>query len=256
MDDTKLVDEAKQQQDGEKQKPKSEGERRVEMARRLLAELVGTFALTFVAAGGEVAAVLTHDSINVVARAVAPGLLVMAMIYTVGKESGAHFNPGVTLAFAMRRDFPWHRVPGYWIAQFVGAILAALLLRALFGLVGHVGATFPHHGLMVALVMEAVLTFFLITVILGTAAHGKVVGANAALAVGATIALDGLFAEPISGASMNTARSLGPALVSGQLGDMWIYIFGPLIGVIVAVAVAWLLRGSTNPEAVKTAKGD
>ncbi len=224
-------------------------------ARRLFAELLGTFALTFVAAGGEVIAVISGGAVSPAARAVAPGLLVMAMIYTLGSQSGAHFNPVVTLAFTLRQDFPWRRIPGYWGAQIIGAVLAALLLRALFGLVGHLGATLPLHGTGEAVVMEVVLTFLLVTVILGTATNHRLTGPNAAIAVGGTIALLGLFAAPISGASMNPFRSLAPALVSGQLADAWIYIVGPFAGALLAVIVAWLLRGRTTQEAVETAKG-
>lgn len=224
-------------------------------ARRLFAELLGTFALTFVAAGGEVIAEISGGAVSPAARAVAPGLLVMAMIYTLGSQSGAHFNPVVTLAFTLRRDFPWRRIPGYWGAQIVGAVLAALLLRALFGLVGHLGATLPRHGTGEAVVMEVVLTFLLVTVILGTATNHRLTGPNAAIAVGGTIALLGLFAAPISGASMNPFRSLAPALVSGQLADAWIYIVGPFAGALLAVIVAWVLRGRTTQEAVETAKG-
>jgi aquaporin Z len=179
-------------------------------SRRLLPELLGTFALALVAAGGEVIAVISGGAVSPAARAVAPGLLVMAMIYTLGSQSGAHFNPVVTLAFTLRQDFPWKRVPGYWGAQMLGAILAALLLRAIFGLVGHLGATLPHHGTIEALVIEIVLTFLLVTVILGTATNHRLTGPNAALAVA---------------------------------------------GGLLAVLVAWLLRGRTTPEAVKTAKG-
>jgi aquaporin Z len=186
---------------------------------------------------------------------VAPGLLVMVMIYSLGNVSGAHFNPVVTLAFALRRDFQWRRVPGYWGAQFAGAILAALLLRVLFGLVEHLGANQPHYELPVALTMEVVLTFFLVTVILATATNHSLVGHNAGIAVGSTIALDGLFAGPISGASMNPARSLGPVLVSWHFADAWIYVVGPVLGAVIAVIFAWLLRGGTTPEAVKTAGG-
>jgi aquaporin Z len=224
--------------------------------RRLLAELLGTFALTLVAAGGEVIATISGGAVSPAARVVAPGLLVMAMIYTLGSQSGAHFNPVVTLAFTLRRDFPWCRVPGYWGAQLVGAVLAALLLRLLFGLVGHLGATLPHHGTIQALVMEVMLTFLLITVILGTATNHRLTGPNAAIAVGGTIVLAGLFAGPISGASMNPARSFGPFLVSGQLADAWIYVVGPIAGALLAVIVAWLLRGGTTKEAVETAKGN
>lgn len=239
-----------------KKKLATDGNSRIEISRRLLAEFIGTFALTFIAAGGEVVAVITHGGVSEAARAVAPALVVMAMIYTFGGQSGAHFNPGVTLAFALRRDFPWTRVPGYWLAQFAGSILAALLLRILFGLAGHVGANQPNFGVVTSLVIEIVLTFFLITVILGTATSSKIVGHNAALAVGGTIALAGLFGGPISGASMNTARSLGPALLNGDLSNIWIYIAGPLAGVLLAVGLAYLLRGRTNPHAVEVAKGD
>lgn len=243
-------------QDNDSQSDVIEEESLKDESRRLLAELLGTFALVLVAAGGEVIAAISGGEVSHAARAVAPGLLVMAMIYTLGSQSGAHFNPVVTLAFTLRQDFPWKRVPGYWGAQLIGAVLAALLLRALFGTAGQLGATLPRHGIMEALVMEAVLTFLLVTVILGTATNHRLTGPNAAIAVGGTIALLGLFAGPVSGASMNPARSLGPFLVSGQLADAWIYIVGPLAGGILAVLVAWLLRGRTTSEAVETAKGD
>ena len=188
-------------QDGDIQKSANRDGRLKDELRRLLAEFLGTFALTLVAAGGEVIAGISGGEVSPAARAVAPGLLVMAMIYTLGSQSGAHFNPVVTLAFTLRQDFPWKRVPGYWGAQLVGAILAALLLRVLFGLVGHLGATLPRHGTIEALVMEIVLTFLLVTVILGTATNHRLTGPNAAIAVGGTIALLALFAGPISGAS-------------------------------------------------------
>jgi aquaporin Z len=224
--------------------------------RRLLAEVLGTFLLTLVAAGGGVIGAVSGGAVSLNALVVAPALLVMAMIYTVGNLSGAHFNPVVTLAFAIRGDFPWRRLPGYWLAQFIGAVLAALFLRSLFGLAGHLGETLPHHGAIISLIMEMVLTFTLLTVILGTATNHKLVGHNAALAVGGTIALTGLFAAPISGASMNPARSLGPFLVAGQLADAWIYIVGPLVGSLLAVGVAWLLRGGTTKYAIEAAEGE
>lgn len=228
----------------------------VDITRRLAAELLGTFALTFVAAGGDVIATVGGRPTGGPAQVIAPALLVMAMIYSFGPISGAHFNPIVTLAFALRGNFPWSRVPGYVLAQSVGAVLAAALLRALFGLSGHLGATLPRHGLFTSFVMEGILTFILVTVILATAANYKVVGHNAALAVGATIALDGLFAGPISGASMNPARSFGPEVVSGRLGDFWLYLLGPLVGSVAAAAVAWFLRGSGSPYARHAATGD
>ena len=223
--------------------------------RCLLAEMLGTFLLTFVAAGADVYDAIGHGPVNANARLVAPGLMVMAMIYVVGGLSGAHFNPVVTLAFALRRDFPWKRVPGYIIVQLIGAIIAALILRSLFGLAGHLGETLPHAGTIPALVTEIILTFILITVILGTATNHSLIGHNAALAVGGTIALDGMFAYTASGASMNPARSLGPFIVAGQLGDAWIYIVGPLVGGLIAVGIAYLLRGKTTPQAVETASG-
>ncbi|HEY7975253.1 MAG TPA: aquaporin [Ktedonobacterales bacterium] len=225
---------------------------------RLLTESLGAFLLTLVAAGPSVISVATGVTISQPAAVVAPGLVVMALIYTVGDVSGAHFNPIVTLAFAVRQDFPWRRVPGYMLAQFVGAILAAGLLRALFGNVGHLGATLPNPrtGDLAALVMEFVLTCLLVTVILGTAHADRLVGHNAALAVGATIALNGLFASPVSGASMNPARSFGPALVSGDLGSVWIYFVGPLAGALLATLIARALHGQTNDAARRAASGN
>ena len=223
---------------------------------RLLAEALGAFALTAVAAGGIMVSTISHGEVGLVAHYVAGGLIVAAMIYTLGGTSGAHFNPAVTLAFALRRDFPWRRVPGYWLAQLIGGIVAALLLRLLFGTVEHLGATLPHAGTMVSFGTEILLTFFLVTVILGVTSKAELVGNNVAIAVGSTIILCGLFAGPISGASMNPARSLGPFLVTGQLGDAWIYVVGPLVGSLLAVGMAWLLRGATNPKARKAAQGE
>jgi aquaporin Z len=227
----------------------------VTIVRRLFAELLGTFALTFVAAGGIVIAAVSEGGLGGTAIVTAPGLVVAAMIYTVGPISGAHFNPAVTLAFAIRGNFPWRRVPGYWVAQFVGAVLAALLLRALFGLDGQLGVTLPHYSVLATLAMETFLTFLLVTVILAIAANFKIIGHNSAFAVGVTIILGGLFAEPISGASMNPARSFGPAIVSGQMQDLWIYFVGPVAGTLIAVVVAWLLRGPPSPYAAEMARG-
>jgi len=221
----------------------------------LLAELFGTFALTFVAAGGLVIKEVSHDQVEYVARVAAPGLAVMAIIYTLGDISGAHINPAVTLAFALRRAFAWGRVPGYWLAQLLGASLAALILYALFGEVNHLGATLPHFGDTPAFVMEIILTIFLVSVIIGTAQKSKIVGPNAGMAVGATVALCGLFADPISGASMNPARSLGPALVSGDLSSAWIYLVGPFVGSIAAVVLAWVLKGPPNQNETEAASG-
>lgn len=226
--------------------------------RRLCAELLGTFLLTLVAAGADVIGATTGHPADSLARYVAPALLVMAMIYTIGNVSGAHLNPVVTLAFSLRRDFPWGRVLGYWGAQMAGSLLAALFLLVVFGDAAHLGATMPNPrtGDGAALVTEIVLTALLVTVVLGTAHNQRLVGHNAAFAVAGTIALAGLFAGPVSGASLNPARSFGPALLGGALGSYWIYLVGPFTGALLAAGMAWILRGSHSPAAVAAATGD
>jgi aquaporin Z len=163
----------------------------------------------------------------------------------MGAVSGAHLNPVVSLAFALRGDFPWKRVPGYVLVQLVGATLACLFLYAVFGDVQHLGATLPGPGYSnwQALLMEVALTATLVSVILGTASAAQNVGAIAALGVGGYIALAGLWSAPVSGTSMNPARSFGPALVSGDLGSYWVYLVGPLAGALIAVGCAFVLRG-------------
>jgi aquaporin Z len=165
-------------------------------------------------------------------------------------------NPAVTLAFAARGVFPWRYVPAYWLAEMAGAVLAALALRGLLGDIGHLGATAPGVGLVPALLMEATLVALLVSVILGTATHHSVVGPNAAVAVGGTVALCGLIAHPVSGASMNPARSLGPAIVSHSWGGVWIYAVGPIAGALLAVVLAWLLHGGRDPEERSAAEGE
>jgi aquaporin Z len=211
--------------------------------RRLFSELLGTFALVLAAAGGG----LLHakGQISLAAAVVAPGLMVTAIILFMGAVSGAHLNPAVSLAFALRGDFPWRRVPGYIIIQLIGATLACLFLRWIFGNVYHLGATLPGPGYhdWQALLMEIVLTALLVSVILGTASAAQNVGAIAALGVGGYIALAGLWAAPVSGVSMNPARSFGPALVSGYWTSYWVYLVGPLAGMLIAVGFAYVLRG-------------
>jgi aquaporin Z len=211
--------------------------------RRLFSELFGTFALVLVAAGGGI--LLGKGQISLAAAVVAPGLMVMAIILFMGAVSGAHLNPGVSLAFALRGDFPWLRVPGYIVTQLFGATLACLFLDAVFGNVQHLGATLPGSGYedWQALLMEVVLTALLVSVILGTASAAQNVGAIAALGVGGYIALAGLWSAPVSGTSMNPARSFGPALVSGDWTSYWVYVVGPLAGALIAVGFAYVLRG-------------
>jgi aquaporin Z len=176
----------------------------------------------------------------------------MAVILFTGAVSGAHLNPVVSVAFALRRDFPWKRVPGYILAQLVGATLAALFLLAVFGNVQHLGATLPGAGYRnwQALLLEIALTGGLVSVILGTASRAQNVGSVGALGVGGYVALAGLWAAPVSGTSMNPARSFGPALVSGDWTAYWIYVVGPLTGAIIAVGCAVILRGRGGGDAV------
>jgi aquaporin Z len=230
---------------------------RVVWGRRLLSEAFGTFALTFVAAGADATATLTGGEVGPAARAVAPALLVMAMIYALGDVSGAHFNPAVSLAFAVRGLLPRSWLVRYWGAQLAGAVVAAIVLRALFASASDAGVSAPHVASGVALVIEAILTWLLITVILGTADRHQIVGPNAALAVGGTIALCGLIALPIEGASMNPARSFGPALVALDMANLWIYWLGPAVGALLAVGLARALHGPPPPdgEAADAARG-
>jgi aquaporin Z len=211
--------------------------------RRLFAELLGTFMLVLVAAGGG----LLHGEgkISLAAAVAAPGLMVMAIILFMGAVSGAHLNPVVSFAFALRGDFPWKRLPGYVLIQLIGATLACLFLYGVFGNVEHLGATLPGAGYSgwQALLMEVALTATLVSVILGTASAAQQVGAIAALGVGGYIALAGLWAAPVSGTSMNPARSFGPALVSGDFSSYWVYVLGPLAGALIAVGSAYVLRG-------------
>ncbi|MEO8692203.1 MAG: aquaporin [Acidimicrobiales bacterium] len=225
--------------------------------RRLFAEFLGTAMLVLVAAGGAVVNAVVDGSVSPTARVVAPGLVVMVVIYSTGAVGGAHLNPAVTLCFTVRGNFPWIRVPGYVAMQLCGAIVASAVLRALFGNVGELGATLPSAGVSSgqALVVEVLLTLGLVTVILGTASGAKNVGPNAAIAVGAYVALAGMWAAPISGASMNPARSLGPALIGAHWSDWWVYVVGPGVGGLVAVVCAWLLRGPPSAAANEAAQG-
>ena len=214
--------------------------------RRLFSEVLGTFFLVLVAVGGGmVSARFGGQAVPYTAKVVAPALMVAAIILFMGAVSGAHLNPGVSIAFALRGDFPWKRVPAYIVAQFLGAILATLLLWALIGKQGSAGLTLPGHGISTttALLWEVVLTAGLVSVILGTASGAQQLGPLAAIAVGSYIALAGLWGSPVSGASMNPARSLGPALVLNDWTSWWAYLIGPVAGGVIAVGIAYVLRG-------------
>ena len=214
--------------------------------RRLFSELFGTFLLVLVAAGGGMMGRAFPGSISRSAAVVAPGLMVMAVILFMGKVSGAHLNPAVSLAFALRGDFPWRRVPGYFATQLIGASLAALFLQAVVHVSAMYGSNYPAAGssALDAFLMEAVLTLGLVSVILGTASGAQQVGLFGAIGVGAYVALAGLWASPLSGASMNPARTFGPDLLSVDFTNYWVYVVGPLAGAVLAVGVAFILRGS------------
>jgi aquaporin Z len=226
--------------------------------RRLLAEVFGTFLLVLVGAGAAVVGALSSGAISRPAAVTAPGLMVMAIILSMGNVSGAHLNPAVTLAFTLRRDFPWRRVPGYVLAQLAGAALACLVLWAVYGKVGRLGATEPGVGVSdwQAMWTELVLTCGLASTILGTASRAQNVGPLSAVAVGGYIVLAGLWSSPISDASMNPARSFAPDLVLGRFDHLWVYLLGPLLGAAIAVAIARLLGGpGGDPEAAEAARG-
>jgi aquaporin Z len=214
--------------------------------RRLFSELLGTFLLVLVGAGGAVVDAASHGAISRTAAVSAPGLMVLAIILFMGAISGAHLNPAVTFAFWLRGDFPARRVPGYIVVQLIGAALACLFLRAVFGRIGDLGATLPGSGIdhWQAMLIELVLTVGLVSTILATASRAQNVGPLAAFGVGSYIILAGLWSSPISGASMNPARSFGPDIVLGDFSSYWVYLAGPFAGAAIAVGIAYVLRGS------------
>jgi aquaporin Z len=225
--------------------------------RRIFSEFWGTFLLVVVAAGADVVAAKSGGAVTLGMAVVAPGMMVMVVIYFMGTVSGAHLNPAVTFAFALRQNFPWPRVPGYILGQIAGGIAAAIFLRAMFGTIGKLGATEPGAGVsaLQALLMEVLLTAGLVSTILGTASGARNIGANGAIAVGAYIALAGLWAAPISGASMNPVRSLAPDLVRLDFAAGWIYLIGPFAGALIGVVFEWILKGSATLTGTIAAQG-
>jgi aquaporin Z len=225
--------------------------------RRLFAEVLGTFLLVLAGAGGGVVDAVSNGAIGRGASVTAPGLMVTAIILFMGAVSGAHLNPAVTLGFALRGDFPWRRVPGYILAELLGSTLAVLLLWGMFGKVGSLGATEPGTGIsdVQAMLMELILTVGLFSVILGTASRSQNLGPLSALGVGAYIVLAGLWSSPISGASMNPARSFGPDLVLGDFAHYWVYVVGPILGAVIAVGFAFVLRGRADAGGAAAAQG-
>jgi aquaporin NIP len=209
--------------------------------RRVCAEGIGAYALV-VAGCGAIMVNSQTGALTHVGVALTFGLIIMVMIAATGHISGAHFNPAVTVAFALTRHFPWAEVPVYVGGQMIGAVAAALTLLGLFGPVAQLGMTLPAGGAWQSFGLEVVLTAFLMFVIMAVATDTRAVGQLAALAIGGTVALDALFGGPISGASMNPARSLGPALVAGVWTEQWVYLLAPLVGASLGASLYQLIR--------------
>ena len=211
------------------------------LARCLVAEAFGTFALVFAGAGAIMVDAKTHQ-LGHIGVAITFGLVIMAMIYAIGHISGAHFNAAVTLAFVLTRHFPLRRAVAYWGAQLAGAVTAALVLRGSLGNIAHVGATLPSGSQAQSFLWELVMTAFLMFVVMAVATDTRAVGEAAAIAIGATIGFDAMFGGPISGASMNPVRSIGPAVVSGDLHALWLYIVAPVIGAAIGAVLYQFVR--------------
>jgi len=203
-----------------------------------VAEFIGTFALVFFGCGA-----VAVGQLPPVGIALAFGLVIAVMIYALGHVSGAHFNPAVSIGFALGRHFPWPRVATYAVAQVAGAVSGALMLRVTLGASAPLGVTHPAGSDLQALAWEALLSFVLMLVITAVATDTRAVGEAAALAIGGAVTLGALVGGPVTGASMNPARSIGPALVSGDLGSLWVYLIGPIAGAAGAALVYRYLRG-------------
>ena len=216
------------------------------LPKRSLAEGIGTFGLVFATAGANVVNELSEGRITHLGVGLVSGLIITAMIYAVGHISGAHFNPAVTVGFAAARHFPVKELPVYWAAQLVGGSVGAMSLLGLFGRVGTMGGTMPRGSALESFGFEIPLTFILMFVIMAVATDSRAQGGQAALAVGVTVGLNSIFGGPISGASMNPARSFGPALAAWNWGDHWIYWTAPFVGAVLGAVVYNLLRSSTE----------
>lgn len=218
------------------------------MLKKYVAEFVGTFALVFIGCGTEAMVGITKSYAGILMINVAFGMIIAAMIYMLGRISGAIFNPALTFGFAIAKRFPWRYVLPYWLAQVAGAVFASLLLFLIINPEAtnvHFGATLPKAGSGNSFLLEIVLTFFLMLSNMATATDRRVDHAASGITVGLTIMVDGLFGMTLSGASMNPARSLGPALFAGglALSSVWIYILAPLVGALIAAPLYELIRG-------------
>jgi aquaporin Z len=224
--------------------------------RRLLAAALGTFLLTSVSIAPDVFSAGLGVDVPDAVRAVVPAMMVALVIYSMGDVSGAHINPAVTIAFALRRAFPWFRVPGYVGAQILGACVAAAVFRGRFGTAGHLGTSRPYVDTGTALVVEMALSALLILVILNVSTRESLVGPGAAIPVAMVLAVDGLLAGKVSGASMNPARSLGPALVGGSMEQVWLYVVAPLAGALIAAALTYGVHGRYTGAEEQAAQGE
>ena len=216
------------------------------MLKKSVAEFIGTFGLVFAATGAIMVNQLTDGQVTHLGAGLTVGMAVGVMVFATGHISGAHINPAVTIAFAVSRHFPWKNVPYYLAAQLAGAVSDILVLLGILGDVAAMGATLPSGSDLQSLGLEIVLTFFLMFVIMAVATDARAAGQVAALAIGGTVGLEAIFAGPISGASMNPARSLGPALVGWTWSSQWLYIVGPLVGAAAASLAYWWLRGEEH----------
>ncbi len=226
--------------------------KRPDLARRSAAEALAAFALVFAGCGAAVTNASYDGDLGTVGIALVFGLVIMVMVYATGHLSGAHINPAVTIAFSLSRHFPAREALAYIAAQCVGAIVAALLLLAVWpDQPAQLGATVPSIGVGSALIYEAMLTALLMFVIMAVATDTRAVGAAAAIAIGGTVGLDAIFGGPVTGASMNPARSLGPALASGVWTDFWIYLVGPVIGAALGALAYQLVRGEPAEPAAE-----
>ena len=213
------------------------------MLKRCVTEAIGTACLVFAGTGAIIINEVSGGAIGHVGIALTFGMVVAAMIYSTGHISGAHINPAVTLGFAITKNFPWKEVPYYWVSQIIGAVLASGALSLMFGTIGNMGATVPYGSDIQSLALEIILTFILMFVIMAMATDIRSVGGAAAVAIGMTVALEAMFAGPISGASMNPARSFGPALLSSDWSSHWLYWIGPMTGAgIGATVYHWLKK--------------
>ena len=216
--------------------------------RNYIAELIGTFALVFCGTGAIVINEQYGGAITHVGIAITFGLIIMSMIYSLGNISGAHFNPVVSIAFTIAGRFPVKQLPGYIVSQLTGALLASLTLKFLFPANGLLGATMPAGTAMQSFILELILTFFLMLVIVNVAVGSKEQGMFAGLAIGSVVALEAMFAGPVCGASMNPARSFGPAIVSGHPEHLWIYIIAPVAGAALAIPIWKYLTANIKPK--------